>query len=183
VTDEDPTHRADIESEEPSYRRSWLAISLGTLVVMVSYSSLLAAIVSSRDASDATGPVFALGFALVPLVFVTVAFVSGRQKAPMAVLKGMGLWLIVALPFSLLNPVFGLSAGYGIGGVVTLKEGDTDRWQARTIAVVTVAAYSFGIVILIPSLTALGVLSGGLLALPALGLADYYTRDRAQPKD
>ncbi len=182
MTDRDPTPPDADESEEPSYRRSWLAISLGTVVVMISYSSLLAAIVSSREASAATGPVFALGFSLVPVVYVVVAFVSGRQKAPMAVLRAMGVWLMVALPLSLLNPVFGLSAGYGIGGVLTLKEGDTDRWQARTVAVLTVAAYAFGILVLVPSLTALGVLSGGFLALPALGLADSYTRNRARTR-
>lgn len=170
-----------MSEEQQSSRRSWLAISLGTVVLMVSYGSLLAAIVASRDASsEATGPVFALGFALVPIVFVTVAFVSGRSRAPISVLKAMGVWLLVALPFSLLNPVFGLTAGYGIGGVLTLKVKDTDRWQARLIAVLAVAAYAFGLVVLLPSLTGLGVLSGGLLALPALGLADAYTRNRAR---
>lgn len=161
---------------QQGYKRSWLAIGLGTMVVVVSYSSILVAVVAARsDTPQAAGPAFALGLTLVPVVFVTVAFISGRRAAPIAVLKAMGLWLLVALPLGLFNPVFGLCAAFGIGGVVTLKEGETDRWTVRTVAAVIVAAYSLLMVFIIP---ALGVMSGGLLPLAALGIADYYTRNR-----
>jgi hypothetical protein len=88
----------------------------------------------------------------------------------------MGLWLLVALPLGLFNPVFGLCAGFGIGGVVTLKEDETDRWFARSVAVLLAAAYSLLMLFVIPGL---GLLSGGLLPLASLGLADYYTRHRS----
>ena len=89
----------------------------------------------------------------------------------------MGVWLLVALPLGLFNPVFGLCVGYGMGGVLTLKESDTDRWQTRTIAVLLVATYSLAMLWVIP---AVGLLSGGISPLASLGLADYYTRNRAQ---
>ena len=93
----------------------------------------------------------------------------------MAVLKAMGLWVLVALPLGLFNPVFGLSAGFGLGGVVTLKELDDTRWQARLIAVLLGSLYAFAMVFVIP---AIGLLSGGLVPFAALGLADYYTEHR-----
>ena len=167
--------------EDLSYKRSWFAIGLSTIVLMVSYSSLLVAIVATQsDTPEAAGPTFALGFALVPVVFVSVAFLSGRSRAPTAVLKGMGVWLLVALPLGLFNPVFGLCTGFGIGGVLTLRERDTDRWQTRVIAVLLVATYSFSMLFVIP---AIGLVSGGLLPLASLGLADYYTQNRARDAD
>ena len=45
------------------------------------------------------------------------------------------MWLLVALPFGLFNPVFGLCIGFGFGGMLTLKELDNTRWQSRLIAV------------------------------------------------
>ena len=165
-------------SEDSGYKRSWLAIGLSTIVLMISYSSLLVAIVATQsDTPEAAGPTFALGFALVPVVFVAVAFLSGRRNAPTSVLKAMGVWLVVALPLGLFNPVFGLCVGFGLGGVLTLKENDTDRWQARAIAVLLVATYSLAMLWVIP---AIGLLSGGISPLASLGLADYYTRNRAK---
>lgn len=159
-------------------RKSWIAIGLGTIVMAISYGSLLLAIVASRsETPEAAGPAFAVGFALVPAVFVTVAFMSGRRNAPTAVLKAMGLWLLIALPLVLFNPVFGLSVAFGIGGVLTLKAPDTDSWKSRSVAVLLVAVYSLMMLFVIP---ALGLMSGGLLPLACLGLMDQYVDYRAR---
>lgn len=166
--------------EVESYKRSWLAIVSSTIVLMLSYGSLLVAIVATRsETPGAAVPAFAVGFALVPFVFLTLAFVSGQENAATSVLKAMGLWLIVALPLGLFNPVFGLCVGFGTGGVITLRRRDTDRWGWRLIAVLLVATYSL---LMLFTLPALGLLSGGLLPLAALGLADFYTQHRAKPK-
>jgi hypothetical protein len=159
------------------FRRSWIAIGLGTIVMAVSYGSLLLAIVASRsDTPEAAGPAFAVGFALTPAVFVTVAFMSGRRNAPSAVLKAMGLWLLIALPLGLFNPVFGLCVAFGIGGVLTLKAPDAESWKSRTVAVLMVAVYSLMMLFVIP---ALGLMSGGLLPLASLGLMDWYVDHRS----
>lgn len=160
-------------------RRAWLAIGLATIVQLVSYSSLLVAIVATQsDEPEAAGPTFALGFALVPVVFVVVAFVSGRSRAPIQVLKAMGLWLVIGLPLGLLNPVFGLCAAFGFGGVITLKGDETTSWRARSVAVGALSIYVLAVLFIIP---ALGLISGGVLPLAVLGLADYFSRNRAGP--
>ena len=164
--------------KDQGYKRSWLAIGIGTMALLVSYSSLLVAIVATQsDTPDAAGPLFALGFAMVPITFVAVAFVSGRRSAPIAVLKAMGLWLLVALPLGLFNPVFGLCAGFGLGGMLTLKELDNTRWKTRLVAVTLGALYAFTMLFVFP---AVGLLSGGLLPFTSLGFADYYSEHRAR---
>ncbi|GMQ98843.1 MAG: hypothetical protein BMS9Abin17_1372 [Acidimicrobiia bacterium] len=164
-----------------SYKRSWIAIVISTVVMATSYGSFLLAIVATRsDTPQAAGPAFALAFALVPITLISLAFLSGRDRAAMAVLKAMGLWLLVALPLGLFNPVFGLSAGFGMGGVLTLKERENNRRVPRSVAVLLVSTYSLLMLFMIP---ALGLVSGGLLPLAALGLADYYTEHRAIPQD
>ncbi|MCL1601154.1 MAG: hypothetical protein M3112_06430 [Actinomycetia bacterium] len=169
-----------VAEHDESYKRSWLAIAVSTVVLMVSYGSLLVAIVSTRsDTPEAATPAFSVGFALVPFVFLTLAFVSGRPNAPVSVLKAMGLWLLVALPLGLFNPVFGLSVGFGIGGAITLKERETDRFIARAAAVLLASTYSVLMLFVIPGL---GLLSGGLLPLASLGIADYYTLHRSRTK-
>ncbi|MCJ7779253.1 MAG: hypothetical protein MUQ27_00345 [Acidimicrobiia bacterium] len=173
----DAASQRAVTDKDQGYKRSWLAIGIGTIVLLVSYSSLLVAIVATQsDTPDAAGPVFALGFALVPVTFVAVAFLSGRRRAPIAVLKAMGVWLLVALPFGLFNPVFGLCMGFGFGGMLTLKELDNTRWQSRLIAVLAGSTYAFAMLFVVP---AIGLLSGGLLPFASLGLADYYTEHRA----
>lgn len=163
-----------------SYKRSWISIAISTVVVAISYGSFLLAIVASRsDTPQAAGPAFALGFALVPVAFTSLAFTSGRSGAPKAVLKAMGVWLLVALPLGLFNPVFGLSTGFGMGGVLTLKVRENNRWLPRAIAVLLASTYSLLMLFMIP---ALGLVSGGLLPLAALGLSDYYTEHRAVEK-
>lgn len=165
-------------TKEPSTKRIWVAIGLGTLLVMISYTSLLVAIVASRsDTPEAAGPAFAVGFAIAPMVFVATAFLSGKERAPVAVLKAMGTWLITALPLSLFNPVFGLCFAFGLGGVLTLAYRDASRGTIRVLAVFLVAMYSLGMLFVLPGL---GLISGGFLALPAIGLADYYTEHRGQ---
>lgn len=164
----------------PTYKRSWLAIGLATIVQIVSYSSILVAVVATQsDTPEAAGPAFALGFALAPVVFVVLAFVSGRDQAPLSVLKAMGLWLVTALPLSLFNPVFGMCAGFGLGGTVTLRQQTEDGRIPRLVAVLGVATYSLAMLWIIP---ALGLVSGGLLPLAALGLADYYSTNRQNDK-
>lgn len=161
--------------DEASYKRAWLAIGLATMVALTSYTSLLVAIVASQsDTPDAAGPAFALGFALVPVAFVLLAFVSGHKRAPIAVLKAMGLWLPIALPLGLVNPVLGLCAAFGFGGSVALKHRYVDRWSARAWVVVLVSLYCFGAVLIFPPL---GIISGGLLPFAVLGLADYYSQN------
>jgi hypothetical protein len=97
-------------------------VGVGTLIQAISYGSiLLGALAAQSDEDLAAGPAFALGFGLVPMVFVVVALISRRRNAPVSILKAMGAWLVFALPLGLFNPVTGLVAGFSAGGALTLR--------------------------------------------------------------
>lgn len=156
-------------------RRVWLAIGLGTTLQTISYGSLLfGAIVSQSDDPTGGGSAFALGFLLAPTVFAVVAFVSGHPRAPLATLKGMGLWLIVALPFGLLNPVTGLTLGFTAAAAVTLR-GEEGLGRIRSIAVVAAGVWVSVLVFILPEA---GIFAGAVTPLLAIRAADVYAETR-----
>ena len=156
-------------------RRVWLAIGVGTVLQAVSYGSLLfGALVSLSDDPTGGGGAFALGFLLVPTVFASVAFISGHLRAPLATLKGMGLWLVVALPFGLLNPVTGLTLGFTAGAAVTLR-GEEGVGRIRAISVVVAAIWVSVLVFILPEA---GLFAGAVTPLLAIRAADVYAETR-----
>ncbi|MFZ0625325.1 MAG: hypothetical protein WAN34_02375 [Acidimicrobiia bacterium] len=157
--------------------RTWLAIALGTVIQVVSFGSILVgAIAAGSDQEMAAGPAYALGFALVPAVFLTVAFVSKVQGAPTAILKAMGLWLVLALPLGLLNPVAGLCAGFAAGATVTLRKPDEPKKWARTVAAAVTVVYVTVLVFILPQA---GIFAGAVTPLLAMRVADGYSETRA----
>lgn len=154
-------------------KRVWLAIGLGTVVQAISFGSLLlGAVASLSDQPEAAGPAFAIGFGLVPIVLVIVAFGSGRFGAASAVLKGMGLWLLVALPVGLINPVTGMCAGFTAAGAVTLRREEGIAFRPRVAAVVMASAYVTLLVVLFPQA---GIFAGAITPLFAIRGADIWS--------
>jgi hypothetical protein len=154
-------------------RQNWIAITVATVVMMVSYFSYAAAFVDDdgRDEAFDVAPA-AIGLALAPFVFVALAFLSKNPKAPGQVLRAMALLLVIALPVGLIDPLVGAAAGFGAGGAICLQRPPVDRvmrWRAG--AVVFTAAYC--LVLLLVAGPA-GVMSGGVLPLVMLGFADEY---------
>ena len=140
----------------------------------VSYGSiLLGALAGASDEDVAAGPAFALGFGLVPLVFVTVALISGRRNAPLSILKAMGSWIVIALPLFLLNPVTGLVAGFSAGGALSLRAPEIMTRRFRAWAGVIGTLYVTALVFLLPRA---GVLAGALTPLLAVRAADFYAQ-------
>lgn len=164
VSPDDPT----------STRRRWVAVGLATVLELLSYWSLLRAYVAGREdlGPEVAGPSFFFGMIMVPLIFVVLAFVSRHPTAPMAVLKGMGLFLLVGLPVGMLVPVLGLVAGFGVGGIVTYRMEDDHRYGPRLIAVGAISAYTLVLMIIA---TPIGVFTGGFLPFVALVFADRYS--------
>lgn len=161
---------------EADPRRVWAAIVVGTILQVVAYGSFLLAVVSTQsDTPEAAGPAFALGFSLVPIVFVAVALISGKERAPIATLKAMGLWLLVTLPLGIVNPVTGLCAGYGVGGALTLRSTVTDSLRPRLVAVAVTALYATVLVVLVPPA---GILTGAVAPLLVVKFGDYYVERR-----
>lgn len=161
--------------EEVSSRRIWAAVIVATVLTVISYGFLLLAIFAPRlevaegEVAASADPAWALGFILVPFVFISLAFISKRERAPIATLKAMGLWVMVALPLGLFNPITGLAAGFGTGGIVALRRGEFYRLSYRVWAVVITTAYVTGLLFFAPPG---GVFAGAVLPIPAIAIAD-----------
>jgi hypothetical protein len=174
------TDPAEAGAQPISPRRKWMAIGVATVLLVVSYSAMLIAFVTS-EVDDATGGggAFALGAALVPFVFLSLAFISGHRRASGAVLKAMGLSLLVAIPVSAImqDVVTGLVAGFGAGGVVALRAEPVHTWKSRAIAVALVSLY---VAVLVRVIIEAGLIAGATLPLVSIGGADSFVEFRSR---
>ncbi len=161
---------------DPNPRRIWSAIGIGTFLQAIATGSLIFAILATQSTTpESAGPFFALGFMLVPVVFATVAFLSGQANAPIATLKAMGLWAIIALPLGLVNPVMGLCAGFTAGAAVTMRATPEIPGRARMYAVLLATGYVTTLLLILPQA---GVFAGAVTPLLAVKAADYYTEKK-----
>jgi hypothetical protein len=165
-----------------SPRKKWRAILLTTLLFAPAYWSIVAGMVAgaseAADAPDAL-PLIAFGLAVIPFVFVALAFLSEHPRAPGASVKAMIVSLLVGIPVSALaqDAVTGLIAGAGAGGVVALRMDLVHTTKARVIAVVAVTLYCF---ILLRTVSEVALLIGPALPFTALGIADHVAERRAE---
>lgn len=164
-----------------SPQRKWRAITLATLLLAVAYWSLLAGLVSvaSEDNSDGpqAGAAIALGLSLIPFVFVVLAFMSEQPRASTAVLRAMGLSLLVGIPVSAVaaDAVTGIVAGVGAGGIAALRADGPHNWRTRAAALTIAALYTF---VLVRTVGTLALLSAPIFPFTALGMADHYAEWR-----
>ena len=96
-------------------------------------------------------------------------------RAAMAVLKGMGIWLVLGLPLSLANPIMGLATGFTAAGVFTIRTTALRPGRARWLAVLLTAAYLLLLVAILPQAA---ILAGALTPLLAIRAADLYSERR-----
>jgi hypothetical protein len=169
-------------SEPLTPQRKWLAITLATIVLLPAHWSILAGIVAGAaenkaDAPDA-GAALLVGLAIVPFVFIVLAFASSHPRWPTAVLKAMGLALLVGVPVSAIagDAVTGIVAGVGAGGVVALRSDPGHNWRARAIAVVAATLYTF---VLVRTVGALALLPAPIFPFTGIGVADHLSERRA----
>lgn len=168
-------------AEPLSPRKKWRAITLATLVVAPAFWSVLAGVVavgSDDPRAPAPAPLIAFGLALVPFVYIVLAFLSEHPRAPGAVVRAMVLSLVVGIPISALAPdaVTGFVAGLGAGGIAALRADSFQSWKARAVAVAVATLFVFLLVM---------VSDAALLLAPALpftsiGLADHLVERRAE---
>ncbi|MFO7548888.1 MAG: hypothetical protein R6X29_08500 [Acidimicrobiia bacterium] len=163
-----------MSERERLLRRAWVAIAFGTVFVTVSFWSLVYAFVAGAEGGDGSVLAFSLGLALVPFVFVVVAFASGHDEAPVGVVKAMGLALLVGVPLLaiLSDVVTGVVAGYAAGGISALAKDRRASLGARWLAVLVVAVVAAASTRLLP---ALGLALGPALPLTAVGIADLLS--------
>jgi len=171
-------------------RRKWAAITVATLVLVPACWSLVAAMLAGAEPAGPASPAggaapnataaLALGLALVPFVFIVLAFMTGRLGAPGAVLAAMGLSVLVGVPVAALagDAVTGIVAGVGAGAVIALRADAAHNWRARALAVVAASLYTFT---LVRTAGAFALLPAPVLPLTGIGVADHlseWRRDR-----
>jgi hypothetical protein len=160
-----------------SPKRKWQAITIGTLLLVPAYWALLAGLVGTAvdDAEGAPDPTaaFALGLALIPFVFIVLAFMTEHPRAAGAVVKAMGMSLLVGIPVSALagDAVSGIVAGVGAGAVIAIRPEPGHGWRARAAAIAFATVYTF---VLVRTASVLALLPAPVFPLTAIGLADHY---------
>jgi len=157
--------------------RRWIVIALATVLMFLSFSSLLTGL-ADETASDSTRTAaFAFGLAAAPFVFVTLAFGSHHSRAPRAVLASLGLWLAVGLLVGLISLGLGISLAYGVAGMFSLRRDAGHSYKVRGLGVVAGLLYT----LLLASLSgALGLFAAGTVPLLAIGFADQYAENRVR---
>jgi len=158
-------------------RRKWLVITIATMLLVPAFWALLAGLVA--DATDAEGgpsapAAAALGLAILPFVFIVLAFGSSHPRAPGAVLRAMGLAIVVGVPLMgfVADAVTGMVAGIGAGGVVALRRDEGHTYKARAVAILAAAVYTF---VLVRAAGAIALLSAPVLPLTGIGVADHWS--------
>ena len=162
-------------------RTGWKAIAAGTAVAQFSYWPAVSAVVGAPDSGADGTRMLTLGFAVMPLVFITVAFGSRHPRAPAAVLRAMGLFIVVGLPLALWHVGVGLVVGYGAGTIAALRRPERIRSHVGRVVAVTLA----GVYVFIAGAvaTSVGLLAGALVALAAVGVADAVAVRRGGDAD
>ncbi len=174
---------AGIEPLSP--QRKWRAITVATLLLVPAYWAIVAALVAlgaedGRAAPNA-GPLIAFGLCLLPFVFIALAFLSEHPRAPAAVVKAMGLTIVVGILGSALaaDAVTGLVAAVGAGGIVALRADPDHSWKPRAIAVTLATLYVF---FLLRAASDVALLMGPVLPFTGIGVADHLS-ERKRVRD
>ena len=158
--------------------KKWRAITLATLIFVPGFWVLLAGLVASGSETEIDGPnpgaALALGLASIPFVFIVLAFLSEHPKAPAAVLKAMGLALVVGIPVSALaaDALTGIVTGVGAGAIVALRSEESHSFKARALAVLFTGVVTFLLVRLVGEIA---LLPAPILPFTAIGVADHLS--------
>ena len=175
--------RSPLAGAEPlSPRRKWRAITLATLLLAPAYWAVLAglvSVVSDREDAPAAGPFIAFGLALVPFVFIVVAFLSEHPRVPGAVITSLVLALVVGIPVSAVaaDAVTGFVAGIGAGGIAALRADSDNGWKPRAIGVLLASVYVF---LMIRTAGDLILLVAPALPFTSIGVADHLAERRRE---
>lgn len=160
--------------------RKWRAITIATVLLAVACWSMLIGLVAAvSDTTDApaAGPPIAFGLALIPFVFIVLAFLSEHPNPPGAVLRAMGMSVLVGIIVSALavDAVTGIVAGVGAGGIYALRADEGHSRRARWLAVAIAAAYTY---VLVRTIGSLALLPAPVFPFTAIGLADLLVERR-----
>ena len=148
----------------------WVVVAAATGLLQVSYWPVVAGVMLVDRADPAVDAALVLGLSAVPFVFMVLAFGSRHPRAPSAVLRAMGLFVLVALPLGLVHVALGLTAGYAAGGIASLRPGENvGTHRPRVIAVV---ATTTAVALVTAAALEAGLVLGAVLPFVALGIVD-----------
>jgi len=165
-----------LTEREVTARRTWLALTLASVVSATSTIAVVVAWVSgnSENAQQAGG-LLALGVAIAPFAFLVLAYGSKHPSPAAATVLAMLLSLTVAVPVLALaqDVVTGMVAGYASGATIALRfEPEFHSRVGRWIAVALVTLYVF---VLLRTVQEAGLFAGPVLPMFAVGVADLFT--------
>jgi hypothetical protein len=163
-------------------KKKWRAIMIATLILVPAYWAFLAGIVAATDqgtSGPVAGPLIAFGLCVIPFVFMALAFLSEHPRPSSAVLRAMGLCLLVGIPVSALaaDAVTGFVAGVGAGGVAALRADLAHSWRARALAVLVASLYTYVTLRLAGDLV---LIVAPALPFTALGIVDHLSERREE---
>lgn len=158
-------------------RRRWLVITLATVVMQFAYWPMVAAFADRDTGADAvaTGPL-ALGLAILPFAFMALAFGSRHPEAPVASLKALGWFVLLAVPLVVVvDPLVGIVAGLTAGGTTALQRDEVHSVRWRWAAVGVTAVYVLVLRIVVVDFA---IMSGAVLPFTVHGLVDQAAETR-----
>jgi len=165
--------------KEPlSSKGHWAVIAVAAAAMQFSYWPAVAATAWAEPTEDAVAAGMTVGLSAVPFVFMLVAFASRHQRTPWAVVRAMGLFVLIGLPLGMLHIASGVAAGYAAGGVAVLRA--PRGLDPRAARIGMVVAISFSVTVTLAVAPEIGLLLGALLPFPTLGLADWVAGRRAR---
>lgn len=163
-------------------KRKWRAILLSTVLLAPGLWAIVIGLVAGasddRNAPAAV-PFIAFGLAILPFVFVALAFLSEHPRAASAILRAMALSLLVGLPVLALagDVVTGLVAGCAAGGAAALRMEIVHTARSRAVAVLCATAYAFVMVRVAPEAT---IIVAPVLPFTSIAIADHLRERRLE---
>lgn len=174
-------HRAEGMNPVPPHKK-WRAITLATLLLAPGFWMLLAGLTAQRVPGPGAPNVAAtlsFGLALIPFVYIVLAFASEHPRPATGVLQAMGLTILVGIPILVItvDAVTAMVAGVGAGAMAALRN-DSHDWRPRAIAV---AVSALLVMVLVRTVGAVALLPAPVFAITALGIADHIAERHQIP--
>ena len=159
-----------------------MTITVATLLFAPAYWAMMIGVIAlAADETDISGTaaagLVAFGLAVIPFVFMVLAFSSGHPSAPGAVVRAMLVSVTVGSILSAIaiDVVTGIVGGVGAGAAVALRADPAHDWRHRAIGVAVAAAYAF---FLARTASVAVVVGGPIFPITAVGLADHWSERR-----
>lgn len=161
--------------------RRALAVALATLAAVIAYWAVVIAVAAASElgtVDGTTGVAIAIGFFLIPIAFLLLAWLSKHRRIVRASALGAALALVIWTwtPFAIGELVSPFVAAVGAGGAVALRAEPPQRLTHRLIGVGLITVYA---AIIVQLAFGFALIVAPFLPLPTLLAADYLSERRA----